>query len=598
MTSRPRSSKKVSDATACRGYRSPAGWGTSYPALLLGAVLLCLPWALPAQDDATEDLVGETETVSESEPDPAMALATTLQRLDGLDQGIQNLKQQIEANRDSVAVEAERLNAELKRMDPIAERLDSLAQMLEQAQAMLEKHETRLEDNSVKLFKTLMGIRDTEQALDAIKTQLDDLERLVRRAPTPAQRASAVATDEANSEAQTAATDPEGGGPPVIGLLGILSAAAILLYPVGGARGSEGPSDRADGSLRLPSAVTPLLTIGGCVLGYLVLGAGILNGQSQSGVLGAPFEILSQLWRLSPDQSSPELASMLVVQLPLLVAIALVVTSAVARRISEFGALLVGLIFGAFLLPLFGHWGGFPGLAEDAVGGGWLAALGFADPGGVVATALVGGGAALGIRLLQQRGGEPSGERLRSDAPDPRVIAVLLLWIGWLASHTSALQPRDGATLLALASWASALGALLTAALFSALFYAGQGRFQGLPAALAAGAIAAPALAEVNLAAALLFGVAVGLLHSLLARALAADDGTGELAAAFTVAGLAAALAPVLAGPEGVLFSPVAEALPVQLLGAGVAILLGVGGGLLLGLVVRLVPADKHPGGR
>jgi hypothetical protein len=35
---------------------------------------------------------------------------------------------------------------------------------------------------------------------------------------------------------------------------------------------------------------------------------------------------------------------------------------------------------------------------------------------------------------------------------------------------------------------------------------------------------------------------------------------------------------------------PVAEDLPMQLLGAGVALALGLGGGLLLGLALRLMP--------
>ena len=38
-------------------------------------------------------------------------------------------------------------------------------------------------------------------------------------------------------------------------------------------------------------------------------------------------------------------------------------------------------------------------------------------------------------------------------------------------------------------------------------------------------------------------------------------------------------------GPDGFLFAPVAEDLPVQAFGAGVALLLGVGGRLCLGLL-------------
>jgi ammonia channel protein AmtB len=172
------------------------------------------------------------------------------------------------------------------------------------------------------------------------------------------------------------------------------------------------------------------------------------------------------------------------------------------------------------------------------------------------------------------------------------MVAVLLIWIGWLEPRLAA-APED-ATALVLASWAAAAGALVVAALFNGVLRGGADRLASLPAALMAGIVAAPAASAATagsgMAVPFLFGALVGLLHGLLARVLQAGDSTRELAAAFTIAGLAAALAPALVGPDGFLFVPVAEDLPVQLLGLGVALVLGMGGGLSLGLLLRLLP--------
>jgi uncharacterized small protein (DUF1192 family) len=557
------------------------------PALLLLAGLWAvLPLPAAAQTDAAGAAAADDAAAADAEaspPSPEEALATLRNHVHGLEQGVKSLQTQIDANRDAVASEAERLNAELKRMDPLALRLDALAQQLDQAQGILEQHETRIEDNSVKLYEQLMGVDNTDQSIAALRADVQRLDLGIRRLSAPlvaadAPDGSAVGNVIAADEAETVALLPFA--------LGLLLPAGVLLY--GASRDARTGAVGGDSSA---ATAAVLLALAGAVLGFVLLGVGILNGESRGGFIGAPFALLPTLLRLSPEEALPSVAVPMLQQFPLVVAMTLLAVLGAGRRLSGVAGLLLGLALGGLLLPVFGHWSGFPGMASEA-GGGWLTRLGFSDGGGIVATALVGGAAALGLGLS---GGERAPAN-GADAHEPAllVFALLLLWIGWLEPRLMGANAED-ATALVLGSWACVLGALLTSALLNGLFLGGQGRLRGLPAAMVAGAVAAPALGVgASLAVALLFGVTVGLLHALLTPALRHRGGAVELPAAFAVAGLAAGLAPVLVGPEGLLFAPVAEGMPVQLLGVMTALGFGLGGGLTLGLLLRLLPGGMR----
>jgi hypothetical protein len=535
---------------------------------VLLAVLLPVPlgFAQAPEDDPSAG----AESAESAEPSPEEALATLQQHLNGMDQGIKTLQEQTAQNREAIAGQSERLDAEMKRMDPIALRLDSLSKQLEQAQDLLEAHEARIEDNSVKLYETLMGIDDNAQSMAALQAQIQRTERSVQAAAAE----PAAGQPDAAGAPETADERGDADASLLPFALGLLLPAGILLYPM--ARSRTAPA-AAPGGL--------LLALVGAVLGFVLLGIGIRDGASAGGIMGTPFAFLPELFALSPDAPTPAVAAPLLAQLPLVAAMAVLAAVTVGTRLTAVGGLLVGLAVGALLLPLFGHWSG-------AVAG-WLAVLGFTDNGAVVGTALVGGGAALGLTFGLGRAGAGRSRDQAAEGPgrEPAllVVAVLLMWIGWLEPRLAAAP--DAATALVLASWAAAAGALAVAALFNALLRGGAGRLDALPAALLAGIVAAPAAASPSgLAVALIFGALVGLLHGLLARALQGGDAARELAAAFAIAGFAAALAPALVGPDGFLFVPVAQDLPVQLLGAGAALVLGLGGGLSLGLLLRLLP--------
>jgi hypothetical protein len=540
---------------------------------VLLAALLPVPVGLAQAPE--DDPSAGAESAESAEPSPEEVLATLRQQLNGMDQGIKTLQEQTAQNRAAIAGQSERLDAEMKRMDPISLRLDSLSKQLEQAQDLLEAHEARIEDNSVKLYETLMGIDDNQQSMTTLQVQIQRTERSVQAAL-----------------AEPAAGQPEAAGAPETAdergdadvsllpfALGLLLPAGILLYPMARSRTSApaaAPAGAPPGGL--------LLALVGAVLGFVLVGIGIRDGASLGGIMGTPLAFLPELFALSPDAPPPAVAAPLLAQLPLVAAMAVLAAVTVGTRLTAVGGLLVGLAVGALLLPLFGHWSG--------AAAGWLAALGFTDSGAVVGTALVGGGAALGLAFGLGRAGVGRSRDQAADGPgrEPAllVVAVLLIWIGWLEPQVAAAP--DAATALVLASWAAAAGALVVAALFNALLRGGAGRLDALPAALLAGIIAAPAAAASGMAVPLIFGALVGLLHGLLARALQGADPARELAAGFAIAGLAAALAPALVGPDGFLFVPVAEALPVQLLGAGAALVLGLGGGLSMGLLLRLLP--------
>lgn len=571
-----------------RPARALAGW-------LLLAVLLPPQVGFAQAPAADAGAAGETggeagagtDAAEPSTPSPQEILATLQQQLDGLDQGVKTLGEQMELNREEIAGQSERLDAEMKRMDPIAVRLDSLSQQLEQTQILLEEHETRIEDNSVKLYETLMGIGDTEQSLAALRTEL---QRVERTAQTAATRSTDAQPAGGGASAATAAAAPNGDASLLPFALGLLLPAGILLYPAARSRQAHAINAPTAGPNGAPVAGL-LLAFLGAVLGFALMGIGMRDGASLGGVMGMPFAFLPQLFALSPEAELPAVAEQLLAQLPLVAGMALLAAVTVGRRLTALGGLLVGLAVGALLLPLFGHWSS-AAAAGGAEASGWLARLGFIDAGAVASTALVGGGTALGISFGSAgadagQSREPVAGSLGRE-PALLLVSVLLIWIGWVEPRVAAAP--DAAMALVLASWASAAGALLVATLLNALLRGGAGRFESLPAALLAGIVAAPAATQSGLAVALIFGALVALLYGLLAPALQPGPKDRELAAAFAVAGLAAALAPVLVGPDGFLFVPVAEDLPVQALGAGAALVLGVGGGLCLGLLLRLLP--------
>jgi hypothetical protein len=547
-------------------------------ALLLLAGAMVPPSLAPAAAQDAQTVAGDADTETDL-ASPEERLTALEQQVEGLDQGGKTLTEQLESNRDAIAQQAERLDAELKRIDPMALRLDSLAQQLEQLQSLVEEHETRIEDNSVKLYETLMGIDDTGQAMTALRAQVQRLEQRAQAAATPARTAEDAA--EPGAGRSVASLD--------VGTQGFLPAFALgLLLPVGILLYAAARTAAADAATAAMPAAALLLALTGAALGFLLLGIGIRDGDSLGGLVGAPFEFLPALLRLAPNAGVPDIAETLLTALPLLVAMALLAVVTAGGRLTAAGGLLVGLVLGGLLMPLFGHWSFVPAGGE-APTAGWLARLGFADTGEVVAVALVGGGAALGLALGLRR--DAAGVRERPDAePVLLAAALLLLWIGWLAPRL-AVGDAEAATALALLSWAAAIGATLSASLFGAVFRGGRERLQGLAAAVVAGVVAAPALGvDAGVLVALLFGALVGLLFALLAPLLSRRNPALELALAFTVAGLAAGLAPALAGPDGLLFLPVAEGLPVQLMGTAVALGLGLGGGLLLALGLRAMP--------
>lgn len=543
--------------------------------------------APPAERTAEEILTQLTEqvagidgrlaTLEEAVAGNRAAIAQQTDRLklelDDLAQRLATLGEAVTGNREAIAQQADRLDAEGKRVDTLALGLDSLERQLEQAQALLETHETRIEENAVRLFETLMTIGEIRQAVSALQSPRQRGTRAPVSPPPATERDASDGAEESNRVIASS-------GLPSPLPLGLLLSVGVLLYPAA-RRAPAGPT--AEPTAAGTTAPVLLLALTGAVLGFMLLGFGIRAGSGLAGVFGMSVEVLSALLQAAPDAGVPEFAAPLLAQLPSVVAVALLAAVTAGSRLSAVGGLLVGLLLGALLLPLFGHWSGTPGLGE-AQGTGWLLGLGFDDRGEVVASALVGGGAALGLALGL---GAPPRATMAPPKSTLCTIAVLLLWVGWLAPRVAGAQGPPAAAVLLL-SCTAALGALLISALYGALFRGGPRRLQGLPAALVAAVIAAPAVdAEAGLLAALLLGALVGLLHAVLAPPLERLDTALELPVAFCIGGIAAALAPALVGPEGFLFMPVVTALPAQLIGAGVALALGLTGGWLLGRLLR-----------
>jgi Amt family ammonium transporter len=560
---------------------------SSLPATLLAGML----WAAAAPHAAAQTVapgsgLGLLDYARADAGPPAadaQALRQLTQRLDGLDQTLKSTADGVYANRQAIAEQAEKLEAERKRVDPIALRVDSLAEQVEQHDAAIDKHQTRIEDNSVKLYETLLGIDATGQELETLR---DSLRRLAN--PKPGGAAGGGPGGKRG-----------GDGGKLLGTLalGLLLPVGFTLYE-GGRAGTRAPAPGVPD----PGARNLLAWLGG-ILGYALIGFGVMFGATQGGWVGSPVEFLPDLARTGLVQDLPERLTLLASQLALAGTLGLVVCSAVGRRLSALGHLLTALLAGALIYPLFGHWVAAGRLLAD--NRGWLEGSGFMDPGGATGVAALAGFSALSLALgLPRRGGRKGGKAQAASGEPPAGetttwagAGALLLWTAWHGVILSASETGGPVGRMVVATSLAAAGSALAVLVIGSLFEADDGWLQRLAGGVLAGVVAASgAYASASALEMLLLGLVAGTLYAFAARALRRWLGAAvELAVIFALGGLWGSLAVALFGPDGFLHVPSADRLVAQAKGLGVALALALLAGRLLALPLRRVALLRAP---
>jgi ammonium transporter, Amt family len=173
-------------------------------------------------------------------------------------------------------------------------------------------------------------------------------------------------------------------------------------------------------------------------LAYFVVGFGLMFGATHSGVLG---------WSniLSSDYASGDhpVWAFWVFQAMFSGAAVTICAGAIAERTFFLGYMIYGIVCGAVIYPILGHWcwGGQGAAFGFGDGVGWLAAMGFHDFAGSTVVHAMGGACALAGIVV-------AGPRLGRFAKDgtPRMITahnigltalgVLLLWFGWFGFNS------------------------------------------------------------------------------------------------------------------------------------------------------------------
>lgn len=118
---------------------------------------------------------------------------------------------------------------------------------------------------------------------------------------------------------------------------------------------------------------------------------------------------------------------------------ATIVSGAVAERIKFLSFIVFSFVLVALIYPVGGHW---------AWGGGWLAALGFADFAGSTVVHSIGGWAALaGILVLGPRIGKygPRGQitPIPGHNMTSATLGCLILWLGWFGFNPGSTMAAD-----------------------------------------------------------------------------------------------------------------------------------------------------------
>ncbi|MCG7600533.1 ammonium transporter [Halomonas sp. McH1-25] len=331
---------------------------------------------------------------------------------------------------------------------------------------------------------------------------------------------------------------------------------------------------------------------------FWLMGFGLMFGESVGGWVGGSHFLL----HLQVGQDA-WLATFFLFEAMFCATATTIVSGAVAERMPFLAYLLITLVVGALVYPLFGHWAWASALGEHS---GWLESLGFVDFAGSTVVHSLGGWVALAALLhIGPRAGRFTEGRPLKPVPASNLplamLGVLLLFLGWFGFNggsTLSLDERVPGVLVN--TVLGAVGGVLSGMLvgwrlrrYAEVTYAMNGAIAGLVAITAgAHAISAPQ--------ALFIGSVSGVMMVLASEALLRwriDDAVGAIPA-HLVAGIWGTLAVGMMGDLALLGTGLSrwEQIQVQCLGILVcAVWSGGGAWLIFTVTGRMLPLRVSP---
>ena len=204
----------------------------------------------------------------------------------------------------------------------------------------------------------------------------------------------------------------------------VLLCAALVFFMEGGFAALEAGFIRSKNSLNIIMKVFADCTIG--MLGYWFIGFGIMYGLDRAGLFGTNGIFLTG--NFSHLNLHIPLYAYWVFQAAFAVAVATIVSGAVAERMKFGPYMIFTLLATAVIYPVAGHWVWNPE--------GWLAKLGMVDFAGSAAVHSVGGWASLAaVLVLGPRKGKYNKDGSSNVLPAHNLplaaLGAFMLWFGW-----------------------------------------------------------------------------------------------------------------------------------------------------------------------
>jgi len=380
------------------------------------------------------------------------------------------------------------------KIDKAQEELLSLAREIRTNAADLDSQKSLIEDNAIRLYEILIRISSMKEQVKNLAESLQSLRNTNK-----------------DQEAQLSINDD------LDQLWRLLATILACFTPLAFVLTNQNTAPLSDGIARSQGV---LLVSLGALLAYSIIGFSLIFGISSSGLIGTTHHLWGSTEAESTLQATEPLIAFLLYQAGFVILGTLIVYQILGRQLSSTKHLLLALLMGAFVIPLFAHWT----WASYFIPGnkGWLEGAGFQDQTGSVTIHVVAAWFAL---VLVWKLAKPASTQDKQNTLPPvyTSAAVLLLWVSWIglsAGRLSVTGEQISVTLLNIAL-ASAMGSI-AAYLHYAFFHTDKNHLgQSLNTGFMSGLVAIAACAQsVTLYEAMLIGMVAGVLQNIAFRIL------------------------------------------------------------------------------
>lgn len=362
----------------------------------------------------------------------------------------------------------------------------------------LNSQKSLIEENSIRLYEMLIRINTIRDQAQRLAESLDN----AQNADTAQEMRQSISSD-VNQLWQIVAT-----------VLVFFSPVAFVI-----SSNRENYKPLVDGIAQHQGVLIAFI---GAFFGYFLIGFGLMYGESGLGLIGTTNYLLeptnSNTDTIHSTSAFHELA---LYRSGFAVLAAMIVYTIIGRQLSSFSHLIVALLVGTLLVPIFGHWVWSGTFIPNNKG--WLEGAGFIDQAGSISIHMV--AAWFAFILVLRLKHEPvllQQDNKISDDPVYSSSATLLLWISWLGLTTGTLlvSSEKIPTVMLNVSLAGIAGGLATFT-HHAFSHNDKSRIMRTLAGFMSGLVAIAACAQsVTFIEALVIGVIAGLLQNIMYNSL------------------------------------------------------------------------------